>query len=501
MAVISLEPRRVAVAGTAQTGSACSRLGLGIILTGAFVAMMDTFIVNVAAPSIQADLQADTADTQFVIAGYTLTYAVWLITGGRLGDIYGRRRMFVVGLAGFTAASLACGLANSAGELIAARLAQGTAAAMLSPQVLAIIRTSFVDPRQRARAFGLMGAVQALASVFGQILGGAVTQADVLGLSWRPVFLINVPIGITALLLIRRAVPESRSPRADGIDWGGTLFGVVALILLLVPLIEGRQLGWPGWLVGMLPVAVAALTVFAAVQIRRTRSGAATVLNAELLAGRAFTGGATVVLLFATTMTPLYLGYTILLQDGYGDSPLRAGLAFAPLVTAVAVSSFIAGRFIRRVGARTVLTAGAVLHGIGSGAVLWVCLAAPDGLPGSLLPCMAVIGTAQGLFVTPSLNAVLDGVGEGHIGSASGILTAMQRLGNALGTAVLMLPFLAAYDQARAAGATPARGYTEAFAALCGAVMLVSLLTAALVYCVPLGRSGPGHGAAPPADR
>ncbi|OPF83739.1 MFS transporter [Streptomyces antioxidans] len=470
-------------------------------MTGAFIAMMDTFIVNVAAPSIQADLRAGTADTELVIAGYTLTYAVGLIAGGRLGDVYGRRRMFAVGLAGFTLASLACGLAASAGELIAARLVQGAAAALLSPQVLAIIRTSFVDRRQRARAFGLMGAVQALASVFGQILGGAVTQADVLGLGWRPVFLINVPIGLAALLLVRRAVPESRAAVAEETDWGGMLFGGVALVVLLVPLIEGQQLGWPGWLVGMLPVAVVVLAVFLAVQVRRARRGAAALLHAELLASGAFTGGAVVVLLFSATMTPLYLGYTILLQEGFGDSPLRAGLAFAPLAMAVAVSSFAAGRFIRRVGRRVVLAAGAVLHGVGGGVALGVSLAAPGALPNGLLPCMVVLGVAQGLFVTPSLNAVLDGVGEAHIGGASGILTAMQRLGNAVGTAVLMLPFLAAYERARAGGAAPAKGYTEAFAALCGAVTLVSLLTAALLCRVPFGRAGAGWAGASSGDR
>ncbi|MFY4719826.1 MFS transporter [Streptomyces sp. LaBMicrA B280] len=484
-----------------QTDSTCSWLGLGIVLTGAFIAMMDTFIVNVAAPSIQADLHAGPADTEFIIAGYTLTYAVGLIIGGRLGDVYGRRRMFAVGLAGFTAASLACGLAHGAGELIAARLVQGAAAALLSPQVLAIIRTSFADPQQRARAFGLMGAVQALASVFGQILGGAVTQADLLGLGWRPVFLINVPIGIAALLLTSRAVPESRSPGADGIDWGGALFGVVALSLLLVPLIEGQQLGWPGPLVAVLLVAVAAVTAFVATQIRRTRRGATTLLNAELLAGRGFAGGAALVLLFSATMTPLYLGYTILLQDGYGSPPLRAGLAFAPLATAVAVSSFLAGRFIRRLGARAVLASGAVLHGVGSGVALWICLAAPAGVPGSLLPAMVVIGLAEGLFVAPSLNAVLEGVEEQHIGGASGVLTAMQRLGNALGTAVLMLPFLATFEHTHAAGAAPARGYTLAFAALCAAVTLASWLTAALLYCVPIGRPPARRAETSSADR
>lgn len=490
-----------AVNDAEQTSSPRLWFGLGVVLTGAFIAMMDTFIANVAVPSIQADLDADAADAEFVIAGYTLTYAVGLVTGGRLGDVYGRRRMFAVGLAGFTLASMACGLAGNPAELIAARLVQGGAAAVLSPQVLAIIRVSFPDARQRARAFGLMGVVQALAGVFGQILGGAVTQADLLGLSWRPVFLVNVPIGIAALSLTPRAVPESRSPVADRVDWGGAAFGMVALGLLLVPLIEGRQLGWPGQILGMLAVAVVALAAFVATQVRRARRGAATLLNTDLFTDRAFAVGAALVLLFCATMPPLYLGYTILVQSGYGGSPLRAGLDFAPLALAVAVSSFVAGRLGRRLSARAVLTTGAVLHVAGSGLALLLCLADPAGLPGNLLPALIVIGVGEGFFVTPSLNAVLGGVAEQYVGGASGVLTAMQRLGNALGTAVLMLPFLAIYSHARAAGATPTSGYTDAFAALCGGVAAVSLLTAVLLYHLPIGRPAQPRPAASLASR
>ncbi|WP_405739302.1 MFS transporter [Streptomyces sp. NBC_01525] len=372
-----------------------------------------------------------------------------------------------------------------------ARLVQGCAAALLTPQVLAIIRVACPDPGQRARAFGLMGAVQALASVLGQVLGGAVTQADLLGLGWRPVFLINVPIGIAALLLTPYAVPESRAPDADRIDWAGSALGAVGLGALLMLLIEGERIGPPVRRVGLLALAVVALAAFVATQVRRTRRDDAPLLHTGLFGDRAFAGGSALILLFAATMPPLYLGYTLLLQDGLGASPLRAGLFFAPLALSVAVASYATGRLGRRFGARAVLLTGALLHTTGGCLALLLCLAAPRGAPGNLLPALVILGVGEGFFVTPSLNAVLGTVADRHIGGASGLLSAVQRLGNALGMAVLMLPFLAVHARARAAGAPQEKGYTEAFAALCGAVAALSLLTAVLLWHLPLGRPAP----------
>ena len=219
-------------------------LGLAVMLTGAFMAIMDAFIVTISLPNIRADLHASFGEAQLIIAAYTVTYAVGLITGGRLGDLYGRKRMFMAGLGAFTLASLGCGLAPTPGVLIAARIAQGLSAAILFPQVLSWMRVTFADPAERARAFAALGLTQGLGSIAGQIVGGLIVSANVWG--WRPIFLINVPVGLVALVFAARVLDESRT-RAQKLDLAGAALSAVALSFLLFPLIQGRELGWPFW--------------------------------------------------------------------------------------------------------------------------------------------------------------------------------------------------------------------------------------------------------------
>ncbi len=448
------------------------RFALAVVLTGAFVAMMDTFVVNVAVPSIRADLGANEAEAELVVAGYTLTYAVGLIMGGRLGDAYGRRRMFLLGMAGFTGSSLACGLAPTPGALVAGRLVQGAAAAVLSPQVLAVIRVTFAEGARRARAFAAFGVAVGLASVLGQILGAAVVAADLFGLAWRPIFLLNVPLGVAVLLACPLVVRESRAAGSAGgpprLDWSGAALGTTGLGLLLLPLVAGRQSGWPPWSLGMLAGSAVVLAIFVRQQAGKTAAGVSPLLDTRLLADPAFRLGAVVMLLFSATMPPLYLGYTMLLQTGFGAGALAAGLYFAPLALAFSLVSFVAGR-VRRVSAGAMLVAGAVLHTLAGVLAALVCLAAPGWLPGGLLPAMILFGLGEGLFFTPILNVILSAVAERHAGVAAGVLSTMQRLGNSLGVAVLMAPFLAG-----------------GFAALAGCVAGLSLAAALLLG--PLNR-------------
>ncbi|MBV9121783.1 MAG: MFS transporter, partial [Planctomycetes bacterium] len=221
-------------------------LGLAVVLTAAFLGVLDFFIVNVSIPAIQEHLHAGFAQVQLMIAGYGLAYAVCLITGGRLGDIHGRKRMFVLGVAGFTLASACCGLAPNPELLVAARVFQGIAASLLFPQVLSIIQLSFPN-HERHIAFGIFGMVMGAASFSGNVLGGLLVQADLFGLSWRPIFLVNLPVGLLALLGAGPLLSESRSPKARRLDLGGVAIVSLGLLLLVLPLVQGREAGWPRW--------------------------------------------------------------------------------------------------------------------------------------------------------------------------------------------------------------------------------------------------------------
>src|SRR4051794_22320812 len=232
-----------------------SRLLLPVLFIGAFMYILDVFIVYVATPSLRSELGASASDVQWVVGGYVLTFAVALITGGRLGDIFGRRRIFRVGLVGFTLASALCAAAPSPGALIAARVVQGLAAALLWPQVLSIIQVEFAL-QERARPLAMLGVVAGLGAMSGQIIGGALIGIDALGLGWRWVFIVNLPLGLAALVLSGRAIPESRSSRAPRLDLRGVALGSLLLAMIAVPIIQGRELGWPLWAFAVLAAAI-----------------------------------------------------------------------------------------------------------------------------------------------------------------------------------------------------------------------------------------------------
>src|SRR5438552_8665539 len=244
-----------------------SRFLLPVLFAPVFMVILDIFIVNVTAPSLRADLGATESDVQWVVAAYLLSYAISLITGGRLGDVVGRRRMFRIGVAGFTAASALCAAAPSTDALIAGRLLQGFAGAAMWPQVLSIIQVELAA-HERPRAFGLQGLVQGLAAIAGQIVGGGLIALDVLGLGWRSVFLINVPVGIVALLAAGRVIPESRSETARRLDFLGVGLATLVLALIMIPTVEGRELGWPVWGFVALAAAAPAAALFVAAERR-----------------------------------------------------------------------------------------------------------------------------------------------------------------------------------------------------------------------------------------
>jgi EmrB/QacA subfamily drug resistance transporter len=419
---------------------------LAIVLTGTFMVVLDFFIVNVAMPVMQSDLHAGTGAIEWVVAGYGLTFATFLITAGRLGDQLGRRRMFSLGLALFTAASAACGLAPSPAVLVGARLAQGLAAALLSPQVLSIIGVVYTGP-DRVRAISIYGIVLGLAAVGGQLIGGVLVQADIAGLGWRSCFLINVPIGLIALAIAARAVPESRVEGANRLDLVGTALITLGLVDVVLPLVEGRQHGWPTWTLLCLGAAPITLGLFVAHQRRLSRRGGAPLLDPALFRERAFSAGLVTQLVFFASMASYFLVLALYLQQGRGLDALQAGLVFTILAGAYLVASAYAPGLTPRLGRRLPAIGGLVLA---AGHGLLALSVADIGVGGSialLVPGMLLEGAGMGLVITPLTSTVLGNLEPHNAGAAAGALSTMQQVGNALGVAVTGVIFFGALDR------------------------------------------------------
>jgi EmrB/QacA subfamily drug resistance transporter len=439
-----------------------------VLLTGTFVTMLDFFIVNVAGsappiPAIQVDLRAGPAAVQWLVAGFGLALAAGLITGGRLGDLYGRRRLYGAGLGLFTLASAACGLAPNAGVLVGSRVAQGAAAALLMPQVLANINTVYTGGR-RARAFSAYGLAVGLGAVFGQLIGGLLIRADLAGLGWRSIFLINVPIGIVALAASRRLVPESRPATGARLDLVGAALVTLGLLAIVYPLVAGEPASW-------CLAAAPPLAVFALHQRRLAARGGAPLVHPHLFAARSYTVGVLVSLAFQLTMASFFLVLALYLQDGRGLSALASGLLFVPLGGAYLVTSMRSGRIAARLG-RQALAVGMLVLAAGYG----LLALAAGGRVGWLVPGLVVAGAGMGLVVAPLPSIAMAGVAPGHAAAASGVLSTAQQAGNAVGVAVLGSVFYAAL------GSGP---FAHAFALSLEVLVALSVAVAALIQLLP----------------
>ncbi|HEY2636185.1 MAG TPA: MFS transporter, partial [Solirubrobacteraceae bacterium] len=318
------------------------RLLLPVLFIGIFMIILDVFIVMVAAPSLRSDLGASETEVQWVVAAYLVAYAMTLITAGRLGDIVGRRRMLRCGFALFTLASGLCALAPSPTALIAARVVQGLGSAAMWPQVLSIVQVEYT-PEERPRAFALQGLVQGLAAVTGQIVGGALISLNLLGLGWRWVFLVNLPVGLAALVLAGRVVPESRSPESHRLDLAGVGVATAALALLLLPIVQGHELGWPWWTFALIAASAPVTLLFVGWERRVERRGGSPLVHLALFAQRGFRVGiVAAVVQFTVPSFFLFLG--IYLQQGAGLTPIEAGLVFTPLAVAFVAGSMLGPR-------------------------------------------------------------------------------------------------------------------------------------------------------------
>lgn len=416
---------------------------LPVILSAMFMAMFDYFVVNVAAPSFQHDLHTTDAGLELVVGGYGFAYAAGLITGGRLGDLLGYKRMFVYGMAAFTAASLACGIATSSAVLIAARLVQGATAAAMVPQLLALINVVY-PLHERPRAMAWFGATIGTGSVAGQVLGGVLLEANLFHWTWRPIFLVNVPIGVLAVVLAARWLPDTRGTQRPRFDPLGAIGIAAGIGLALAPLILGRAEGWPLWtwisLIASVPVMIVALRW----ESRLARAGGAPMVDLALFQERTFSVGLALSGLMLAMFGGFMLAMTLFLQGGMHMSPVRAGLLFGPLGLAFAGTSLAARRVSGRYGAR-VIAIGASLSATGLvllGAVLaW---RGADLAAWQLLPSMVLVGAGNG-FVLPSLvGSVLAGIRSKNAGAASGMLVTAQQFGGAAGVTVLGTVFFSA---------------------------------------------------------
>jgi EmrB/QacA subfamily drug resistance transporter len=410
---------------------------MALLLVGAFMALLDTTIVNVALPSVQAGLGAGPSALQWIVSGYMLTLGLTLIPAGRIGDRIGHHRMYVVGLGLFTVASLACGLAQNPGQLIAARAVQGLGAGLFFPAIAALIQLLYAGPA-RGRAFGALGAVIGLSTALGPLAGGLLIQAAGVEHGWRWVFLVNVPIGLVAVPLAALLLPRDAGQRdRQRLDPVGLGLLSLALLALLVPLIEGQRRGWPTWTYACLAGSVLLLVALAWWLVRLERRGGDPLIPPHLLRDRAFAAGTVLALVYFAGFTSVFFALSILWQDGLGHSALAAGLVTLPFPAASLVTAALSDRFSARLG-RTVLVLGCAMVAAGLlGVLLVLHVTSPDPSGWQLTLPLLVAGLGNGLFIAPNIDFVLSAVPPREAGAASGVLNTGQRVGAAIGIAVI----------------------------------------------------------------
>ncbi|WP_405393820.1 DHA2 family efflux MFS transporter permease subunit [Microbispora hainanensis] len=406
-----------------------------VVLLAAFMDLVDNTIVTVGLPEIQKDLRATDADLQWVAAGYALAFALMLITGGRLGDVFGRKKTFLAGIVGFTIASALAGAAQGPETLIGARVLQGALAVVMIPQVLTYIQVGF-SAAERPRALGLYGMVLALAGVSGPLLGGLLIDADLFGWDWRTIFLINVPIGAAAFLGTAALMPESRAEHTRRLDLVGVVLITLALVAVFYPLVQGRELGWPLWTFISMAAALPLLVIFVAYERGRTRRDDSPLVDLGLFRERGVIPGLVVALVFFTGGSFFFV-LTLHLQIALGYTPLRAGLTFLPFAFGVIIGSGAATRLAPRAG-RLVVAVGSVVMGGAVAGMIYTLHRNGAGLsPWNLLPAMVVAGIGLACVSATLVNIALARVSARHAGSASGVVNTTVQLGSAAGIAVI----------------------------------------------------------------
>lgn len=413
-------------------------LMLAVVLCAALIVVLDGFIVNVALPSIERELHASFAELQLVVAGYTLAYAVLLVAGGRLGDLYGRKRLFVLGMGGFTLFSACCGIALNALLLIIFRIAQGAAAALMFPQVLSFIQVSF-DQSERPRAFGYYAAISGLASILGQVFGGFLLTANLFNTGWRSIFLVNVPIGIVALFAALLLLRESRISEAHRLDYGGVSLLTLSLFLLVFPLVEGESAGWPWWALICLLLSVPCLIAFLAYEHWTTRQGKTPLVSLALFRQSRFPAGLLTIVLASALFAAVLFLFAFYLQTILQLTPLQAGLVIMAASLSFFLASFLSPVVAPRLG-KSSLPVAAALVSLGYVLILLAArfLVPLWGMPPFLF-ALFVLGFGMGSLIAPLLSKTLEGVAHHDAGAASGIYTTVSQMAGAFGVTLIGL--------------------------------------------------------------
>lgn len=413
-------------------------IALMVLLAGTFMSLLDTTIVNVALPTIQQSLEASEATLSWIISGYALAFGLALIPAGRVGDRFGHKWVFITGLSLFTLASLACGLSESSTELIVARVVQGLAGGIFFPGVTALIQLMF-PPMMRGRAFAIMGAVIGFSTALGPLVGGILIEALGETSGWRYIFGVNLPIGVVAIVAAIFLLPKGAEGKAStGVDVVGLVLLAGGLVAVLVPLIQGQDEGWPAWTYVSLVGGVLLIVAFAFWEVRVVSRDRTPLVPPHLFSHRAFTGGTILALVYFAAFTSIFFTISIFWQTGLGNSALASGIVTIPFAVGSIVGSTLSDKLASRLG-RTVLVIGTGLVTIGL-VTLWLLLtliAPMDLTHWTLLPPLLVAGFGSGLFIAPNAQFIVATVDRNEAGAASGVIGTMQRVGSAIGIAVI----------------------------------------------------------------
>ncbi len=465
-------------------------ISLAVLLIGAFMSLLDTTVVNVALPSIRSSIDASESTLSWIISGYALAFGLALIPAGRIGDRFGHKWVFFTGLALFTAASLACGLAQDDTQLVVARVVQGLAGGIYFPAVTAFIQLLFPG-RVRGKAFAILGAVIGVSSALGPLAGGLIIEAFGEDAGWRLVFGLNLPIGVLALVAAAILLPRGRAddrPASTGVDLIGLVLLSAGLVALLVPLIDGQDQDWPLWTFLSLGAGVALIVLFAFWELSVARRNKNPLVPPHLYSHAAFTGGTILALVYFAAFTSIFFSLSILWQTGLGYTALETGLVTLPFALGSIVGASQSDRLSSALG-RTVLVIGVAMVTVGLGSLWLVLLLVPaSDLSGwTVLVPLLIAGVGSGLFIAPNAQFIVATVDRQEAGAASGVIGTMQRLGSAIGVAVVGSVFFGTLSlpEGRPTAADLATSFSHSAAAGLGVSAAFALLAFVLVFTLP----------------